>query len=79
VKCSVKQKCVCFEWGEGDSVQKCTIMLCIEADHHKNLTGLLFIDNESDSEVCFKKGRKLKYVISLLRKETECLMSAVNL
>jgi len=54
-------------------------MLCIEADQHKNLTGLLFIDNESDSEVCFKKGRKLKYVISLLRKETECLMSAVNL
>lgn len=75
----VNQKRVCSEWGEGDSAQKCIIALRIKADHHRNSTGLLFIDNESDSEVCFKKGKKLKYAISLLREETVCLMTAVNL
>lgn len=71
----VNQKSVCSERGEGDSAQKCTIALCIKADDHRNSTG--FIDNESDSEDCFKKGKKLKY--SLLREETVCLMTAVNL
>lgn len=75
----VNQKSVCSEWGEGDSAQKCTIVLCIKADDHRNPTGLLFFDNESDSEDCFKKGEKLKNAISLLREETLCLMTAVNL